>query len=244
MEKKDQELSAEALLMQQYPSPTTDGHDTAYYEDHSRDQRVLSVDPGMEPPVEPPTPQQEERRPSVNVEELQLAAQLVKDLTPAMMEAPVGHEHPSAGRQAHEEALAHREPSGQAQEPALHIHDPRLQHQDPALQHQDVSIHNVLPAPVAEPQQSSYMHVAAQPHHPSLPQALHMQMSHQAYANTAMDTTPPRKRSKVSRACDECRRKKVKCDAQSEKEPCTNCRKGLIKCEFSRIPQKRGPSKG
>lgn len=60
------------------------------------------------------------------------------------------------------------------------------------------------------------------------------------------DNIPPRKRSKVSRACDECRRKKVKCDASSEtgEEPCSNCKRSLIRCLFSRIPQKRGPSKG
>ncbi|KAJ3570156.1 hypothetical protein NPX13_g5825 [Xylaria arbuscula] len=60
------------------------------------------------------------------------------------------------------------------------------------------------------------------------------------------DNIPPRKRSKVSRACDECRRKKVKCDAASEtgEEPCSNCRRSSIQCMFSRIPQKRGPSKG
>lgn len=57
---------------------------------------------------------------------------------------------------------------------------------------------------------------------------------------------PPRKRSKVSRACDECRRKKVKCDAQSDSGdvPCTNCKRAGLTCLFSRIPQKRGPSKG
>lgn len=50
----------------------------------------------------------------------------------------------------------------------------------------------------------------------------------------------------MSRACDECRRKKVKCDAASEtgEEPCSNCRRSSIRCLFSRIPQKRGPSKG
>lgn len=57
---------------------------------------------------------------------------------------------------------------------------------------------------------------------------------------------PPRKRSKVSRACDECRRKKVKCDAASEtgEEACSNCRRSNVRCLFSRVPQKRGPSKG
>lgn len=56
----------------------------------------------------------------------------------------------------------------------------------------------------------------------------------------------PRKRSKVSRACDECRRKKIKCDAPSEQPelPCSNCRRSSVTCQFSRVPQKRGPSKG
>ena len=73
----------------------------------------------------------------------------------------------------------------------------------------------------------------------------------------------PRKRSKVSRACDECRRKKVnthlhsspvcatnapkiRCDATSESgvEQCSNCKRVGSRCQFSRVPMKRGPSKG
>ncbi|KAJ5583334.1 hypothetical protein N7535_001954 [Penicillium sp. DV-2018c] len=55
-----------------------------------------------------------------------------------------------------------------------------------------------------------------------------------------------RKRSKISRACDECRRKKVRCDANSETglETCSNCRRLGVMCQFSRVPMKRGPSKG
>ncbi|KAJ9607083.1 hypothetical protein H2200_008155 [Cladophialophora chaetospira] len=57
-----------------------------------------------------------------------------------------------------------------------------------------------------------------------------------------------RKRSKASRACDECRRKKVKCDAPTELDgtpkTCTNCLKAGVNCEFERKPMKRGPSKG
>ena len=70
----------------------------------------------------------------------------------------------------------------------------------------------------------------------------------------SVDITPDRqgslkrKRSKVSRACDECRRKKVKCDSDegegTEIKTCTNCEKGSMKCEFSRVPMRRGPSKG
>ncbi|PBP27742.1 C6 finger domain-containing protein [Diplocarpon rosae] len=59
-------------------------------------------------------------------------------------------------------------------------------------------------------------------------------------------TLAPRKRSKVSRACDECRRKKIKCDASGEPgdDQCSNCKRVAVICQFSRVPMKRGPSKG
>lgn len=41
--------------------------------------------------------------------------------------------------------------------------------------------------------------------------------------NTASSAKPPahlQKRRRVTRACDECRRKKIKCDG---KQPCTHC---------------------
>lgn len=63
-------------------------------------------------------------------------------------------------------------------------------------------------------------------------------------------TSVPRKRSKVSRACDACRRRKVRCDAQwsstlqSVTKFCGNCVKNGDECTFLRIPLKRGPSKG
>lgn len=74
-----------------------------------------------------------------------------------------------------------------------------------------------------------------------------------------------RKRSKVSRACDECRRKKVflgntlslfitdslsqvRCDSTTSDgniiEKCSNCRRLKTTCQFERAPMKRGPSKG
>jgi hypothetical protein len=61
-----------------------------------------------------------------------------------------------------------------------------------------------------------------------------------------VDAMTPRKRSKVSRACDECRRKKIRCDATSEsgEEPCSSCKRVGTRCQFSRVPMKRGPSKG
>lgn len=83
------------------------------------------------------------------------------------------------------------------------------------------------------------------PQHPVLAPAVSATTT-QATLHPPNDSTPARKRSKVSRACDECRRKKVKCDAASETggEDCSNCRRSNVRCMFSRVPQKRGPSKG
>ncbi|KAK3701778.1 Glucose-responsive transcription factor [Vermiconidia calcicola] len=57
---------------------------------------------------------------------------------------------------------------------------------------------------------------------------------------------PTPSRTKVSRACDECRRKKIRCDAVDEtgNTPCTSCVRTQTTCAFSRQPMKRGPSKG
>jgi hypothetical protein len=54
------------------------------------------------------------------------------------------------------------------------------------------------------------------------------------------------KRTKVSRACDDCRRKKIRCDAldESGSVACSNCVRTGARCAFSRQPLKRGPSKG
>lgn len=38
--------------------------------------------------------------------------------------------------------------------------------------------------------------------------------------STTKSTAPLQKRRRVTRACDECRRKKIKCDG---KQPCTHC---------------------
>lgn len=68
--------------------------------------------------------------------------------------------------------------------------------------------------------------------------------------NTGPSRDPPRKRSKISRACDACRRKKIKCNAEYSTtlskvtQICNNCQKNGDECTFSRTPLKRGPSKG
>ncbi len=100
---------------------------------------------------------------------------------------------------------------------------------------------------------------------PSTPQQLAQQglNVNQSHGQGTEDSA--KKKQKVSRACDECRRKKVsvnaqnvdiftetkicakiKCDAESE-DPgvrCSACNRSDTTCQFSRQPQKRGPSKG
>ncbi|KAF2726157.1 hypothetical protein K431DRAFT_280179 [Polychaeton citri CBS 116435] len=72
--------------------------------------------------------------------------------------------------------------------------------------------------------------------------------THDAVSSLANNGRLPEqeKRTKVSRACDECRRKKIRCDAADEtgNPPCSSCARTGIRCAFSRQPQKRGPSKG
>lgn len=78
-------------------------------------------------------------------------------------------------------------------------------------------------------------------------QANHRPMDQMGGPYSAPDgSMAPRKRSKVSRACDECRRKKIRCDATGEPgdEQCSSCKRGGNRCQFSRVPMKRGPSKG
>lgn len=66
----------------------------------------------------------------------------------------------------------------------------------------------------------------------------------QIYAQNGQDSAQ-RKRTKVSRACDECRRKKIRCDVtDTEGVPCSSCKRTGMMCAFSRQPMKRGPSKG
>ncbi|KAK4130944.1 hypothetical protein BT67DRAFT_409669 [Trichocladium antarcticum] len=204
---------------------------------------------------EPPTPHHHNARPPVSVDELQLAAQLTQGLAPMMAAArmdaaqdqsqgqqPPPQQEPGATPQSEPNLQEQLEASLQNHEREMQGHDHDLQNHNHGLQ--DHELEDVMPAP-GQPQTHHYPQNPPPP--PHLPP--HLSMDHIARATTQYqlpDTTPPRKRSKVSRACDECRRKKIKCDAQSEatEQACSNCRRSNVQCLFSRVPQKRGPSKG
>lgn len=53
-------------------------------------------------------------------------------------------------------------------------------------------------------------------------------------------------RTKISKACDQCRQKKVRCDGVSDISTgsCTACKRAEIECTFKRQQMKRGPSRG
>ncbi|KAK4217222.1 glucose transport transcription regulator RGT1 [Rhypophila decipiens] len=149
------------------------------------------------------------------------------------------------GMQVHQEQLkVDHELQGQHQQLQAQAQQQHLQHHE-GLQSHDQQLQEVL----SHSQQSQAQHLYGQ----NPPQLQHGQ-SHSPIDGLPNSpyplldaNTPPRKRSKVSRACDECRRKKIKCDAQSEPGgglPCSNCRRAGAQCLFSRVPQKRGPSKG
>jgi len=76
-------------------------------------------------------------------------------------------------------------------------------------------------------------------------EGMSMEQQQEAFGQQGVDANQ-RKRTKVSRACDECRRKKIRCDATDvdSVEPCSSCKKIGQPCLFSRQPLKRGPSKG
>lgn len=123
--------------------------------------------------------------------------------------------------------------------------DAPQRHEQPQEPTNTAAPHQRLPAPST--QSSSQTPFVATPHRPILVAAGSAGPTGGTQSSYALDdANTPRKRSKVSRACDECRRKKVKCDASSENgdETCSNCRRANVRCMFSRVPQKRGPSKG
>lgn len=254
---------------QQYQSHSIDEAHTSFFQG---DQQLDTSQAHEQP--EAHSPLQRASRPDVAAEDLelggqsddqihklQLAAQMSQALQNVVGSTTETEESPYGPQESNLESL--RELQDEEPETGIHsqVHDPEA-HGLPALtesmqsnSHQDLqqTLRQIIPHP--DPQQETQPHDTTNP-----PQAQHayMRSPHQPVLAPATsvggiqtqytlgDMTPPRKRSKVSRACDECRRKKVKCDASSEtgEEICSNCRRSNVRCMFSRVPQKRGPSKG
>ncbi|KAL7621904.1 Glucose-responsive transcription factor [Parahypoxylon ruwenzoriense] len=232
------------------------------------------LDPNEDPNLRDVITQPESHE-SHESQEVQQLEQQHDQLQPSQAQVPEHHNHIREEHSqplAHDDqSIDSHHASITPDEPVLQLHD-QQQHQQQRQHQQQQYIpdehqqgHQQIPLPLpqqAQPQPQQQQHP---PHlHPqgSMEQFAQHAQHYAAQAASAVsglpgvsgipgvpgvpDGIPPRKRSKVSRACDECRRKKVKCDAVSEngEEPCSNCRRSAIRCLFSRIPQKRGPSKG
>ncbi|KAF1923148.1 uncharacterized protein M421DRAFT_9928 [Didymella exigua CBS 183.55] len=140
-----------------------------------------------------------------------------------------------------------------AQQQHQDLTDPDLQLQEKLQQFSNQVMHSgpqqhqyQQPAPMA-PLQGAHPHFQPQQRPTHSPQQMaHVAMSLGEHTEQFDPNDPNRKRSKVSRACDECRRKKIRCDATSENGPeaCSSCKRTGARCQFSRQPMKRGPSKG
>ncbi|KAI8674837.1 Zn(2)-C6 fungal-type domain-containing protein [Fusarium keratoplasticum] len=118
---------------------------------------------------------------------------------------------------------------------------------DPNMNVEDPNLRSIMPHPEPDQQQTPSYVQDTPTTDPMVPHAMPVPVGPPMPPQYPIDNSiPPRKRSKVSRACDECRRKKIKCDAQSDtgEAPCSSCARSSIRCLFSRVPQKRGPSKG
>ncbi|SCU89397.1 LANO_0D04742g1_1 [Lachancea nothofagi CBS 11611] len=80
------------------------------------------------------------------------------------------------------------------------------------------------------------------PPHPEFDKAVNDKDTSQEAPNLGQE----RRRSKTSRACDQCREKKTKCDfgEDNNNQSCSTCQKLGKSCTFARVPMKRGPIKG
>ncbi|KAL2759484.1 hypothetical protein ACRALDRAFT_1091522 [Sodiomyces alcalophilus JCM 7366] len=229
---EEAEPGAEQRL-QTYPSPTPENQQQPNY--YSHEHEAAPRESGQQQDSSAAQHQQPHQQShAASVEELQLAAQLGQDL-------------------ATEPMMPVTDPNMKFDEPPLRNIMPHPEeHQLRLSQGEEHNLRHVMPPPPPEdPQPRQYEEPVPGPPVSVAPQPPNqVPMNHQTLTHTfqvmGKETTPPRKRSKVSRACDECRRKKVRCDAQSDlgEAPCSNCKRSSQRCSFSRIPQKRGPSKG
>ncbi|KAK4100492.1 hypothetical protein N658DRAFT_472962 [Parathielavia hyrcaniae] len=199
---------------------------------------------------EPTAPQQHSSRAPDGVDDLQIAAQLTQVMAASVQDRIQEEQQPISRQDGQEEQMqAQAEPNLQEQlEASLQNHEREMQSHHHELQNHSHQLEGHELRPALPHDQAQHRHYVQNPP-PGPHLAHHMSMEHlpQTHPSYQMpDATPPRKRSKVSRACDECRRKKIKCDAESEAtdQPCSNCRRANAQCMFSRVPQKRGPSKG
>ncbi|EKJ70856.1 hypothetical protein NXS19_005078 [Fusarium pseudograminearum] len=182
--------------------------------------------------------EQSEHQVPEQVQHVQVQEHDQSELQQPEPEAP--QQHVSRPANLEELQLAAQLGQGLAGTPMMPATDPNMNVEDPNLR-------SIMPHPEPDQQQTpSYVHDTPTSD-PMVSHAMSVPVGPTIAPQYPIDNSiPPRKRSKVSRACDECRRKKIKCDAQTDTgdAPCSSCARSSIRCLFSRVPQKRGPSKG
>lgn len=219
-----------AEAMESGPFYNTGGRDSAQeHQEHDHHEHTGSH---HEPHHEP------DHHVSEQVQHVQVPDHNQNEMQPTEPEPPQQHVPRPANLE--ELQLAAQLGQGLAGTPMMPTTDPNMNVEDPNLR-------SIMPHPEPDQQQtSSYVHDTPTSD-PMVSHAMSVSVGAPLTPQYPLDTSiPPRKRSKVSRACDECRRKKIKCDAQSDTgdAPCSSCARSSIRCLFSRVPQKRGPSKG
>ena len=258
----DRDEATEAQANMTYPSPGAEGSNAGPFYSNAQDEVPDHHQPEQ-------TPEQHladhvaEHEPAQKQEQVEMSQHDTSDhhhQEHAQQQQQHEQQHHQQQQQQHEQHN-HQQPNLEelqlaaqlghniASEPMMPATDPNMNaNMEANMGMEDPNLRSIMPQPEAEQQQhdTSYLHDtptsnSMMPH--DLPASIAAQLPPQY---VMADNIPPRKRSKVSRACDECRRKKIKCDAQLDNGdmPCSSCSRSNIKCLFSRVPQKRGPSKG
>ncbi|EWG39500.1 hypothetical protein FVEG_15018 [Fusarium verticillioides 7600] len=226
-----------------YPSPGTEAMEAGPFyntsgRDVPQDHQEHEHHEHHESHHEPHHEQSDHHAPE-QVQHVQVPEHNQNDLQPPEPETPQQHVPRPANLE--ELQLAAQLGQGLAGAPMMSATDPNMNVEDPNLR-------SIMPHPDPEQQQQTPSYVHDTPTSDQMvSHAMSVSVGPPMGPQYPIDNSiPPRKRSKVSRACDECRRKKIKCDAQSDTgdAPCSSCARSSIRCLFSRVPQKRGPSKG
>lgn len=124
-------------------------------------------------------------------------------------------------------------------QPELTMYDPSLQPQ-PQPQHQHQHQQQPSPLPPLRPlQPSPYPAAAGYPVYP-YPRNNAKPISPEELESDKAEN----RRTRISRACDACRRKKIKCDTSGPGNTCKNCKYSKVECTFNDSAKKRGPPKG
>ncbi|KAG5917134.1 hypothetical protein E4U53_004233, partial [Claviceps sorghi] len=110
------------------------------------------------------------------------------------------------------------------------------------MDHMDFQMPGMVPPPLLNqpPQVFGGFNGDGLPNIPRMPPDLAAHMFPDAHL--LMEDTTEAKRRRIARACDMCRKKKIKCDGKLP--ACTHCTNYKTECVFTHVEKKRSPPKG